>query len=221
MMHILSHSDEFPYKVAIILRHAERHPIVNYINALDPCLTEKGMADAYHFGRFFKEFDPIKLYHSPVLRCKQTADSIFSGLLSINRKATLVGHLSELGGPYITSPWEGITANLEHIGHAAFIRKWFNYEFPSEYIMPLDLAAKSQLRILINQLNSDDSSTINITHDWNIMLLREYYFNLRHEDIGEPEYLDGLCAYILDDSLHLIYRQFEKIIDPTTMDKPN
>ncbi len=219
-MKILSQDNGSPRKVAIILRHAERHPIVNYSNALDPCLTEKGEEDAYQFGTILKAINPVKLFHSPVQRCKQTAEKIHAGLLSIDQKASIGGYLIELGGPYITSPWEGITAKLEHMGHAAFIRKWFNNEFPPDYIMPLGLAARSQLRILFRQLASDDASTINVTHDWNIMLLREFYFGLRHEEIGEPDYLDGLYAHIRDDALHLIYRQYEKIIDLATLDKP-
>jgi hypothetical protein len=216
-MHSALQTHKLKGNVAIILRHAERHPIINYTDAFDLCLTEKGKTEAYEFGQLFKKFDSVKLYHSPVLRCRQTAEGIVAGILSINKKASIVGYLLDLGGPYVTSPWEGITAMVERMGQSAFVRKWFNNEFAPDYIMPLNLAAKSQLQILIKQLHPDNSSTINVTHDWNIMLLREYYFNLRHEDIGEPDYLDGLYAYIQNESLHLVYNEHKKIIDLTSI----
>jgi bisphosphoglycerate-dependent phosphoglycerate mutase len=212
-MNALPKNLELPHNIALILRHAERYPITNLADAFDACLTEKGKTDAYLFGQIFKQYNMIKLYHSPVLRCKQTAESISSGILSLNQKAIVVGHLLELGAPFITTPWESIIPLIEQHGYYPFIRKWFNNELPPDFIMPLELAAQSQLHILIKQLKTADSSTINITHDWNIMILREYYFNLKHENIGEPGYLDGLCAYIRGESLHLFYNEQKKIID--------
>jgi Histidine phosphatase superfamily (branch 1) len=200
-------------KVAIIIRHAERDPIEFMTRALEAQLTANGKADAFQLGQSLARYNPINIYHSPVPRCIQTAESIFEGIVSCNESATIVGYLLELGGPYITSTWDTVVNSIEKFGNSMFIRKWFDNELPSNLIMPLPDAAHIQLNILVNQLRSGISSSINITHDWNIMILREYYFNLRHEDIGDPEYLDGMYAYLHQDRLHLRYHGRERILD--------
>jgi len=199
-------------RVAIIIRHAERDPIDIMTRALEARLTPGGKSDAFQLGQSLARYNPISIYYSPVPRCMQTAECIYEGVASRNAQATLAGHLLELGGPYITSTWDEVVNAIEQFGHSVFIRKWFNNELPSNLIMPLPEAADIQLSILAGQLRSSASSSINITHDWNIMILREYYFNLRHEDIGDPDYLDGMCAYLHHDGMHLRYHGHERII---------
>jgi phosphohistidine phosphatase SixA len=199
--------------VAIMIRHAERDPIEFMTRALEARLTANGKSDAFKLGQCLARYNPINIYHSPVPRCIQTAESIFDGIVSCNETATLVGHLLELGGPYITSTWDAVVNSIEKFGHSLFIRKWFDNELPANLIMPLPEAAHIQLNILANQLRSGNSSSINITHDWNIMILREYYLNLRHEEIGDPDYLDGVCAYLHQDRLYLRYHEHERTID--------
>ena len=207
------HVPEVSGKVAVIIRHAERDPIDVMTRALEARLTPAGKSDAFQLGQSLARYNPINIYHSPVPRCIQTAECIFEGIRSCNEPATIVGYLLELGGPYITSTWDAVVNSIEQFGHSMFIRKWFDNELPSNLIMPLPEAAQIQLNILANQLRSGISSSINITHDWNIMILREYYFNLRHEDIGDPDYLDGVFAYLHQDRLHLRYHEHERIID--------
>lgn len=199
--------------IAIMIRHAERDPIEFMAHALEARLTNNGKSDAYKLGQHLAKHNPITIYHSPVPRCRQTAECIFEGIADCNGSATMAGQLLELGGPYITGNWDSIVKSIEEFGHTLFIRKWFDNELPSNLIMPLAEAAHIQSNILIDQLRSGNSSSINITHDWNIMIVREYYFNLRHEDIGDPDYLDGVFAYLLQDRLHLRYHEYETTID--------
>jgi bisphosphoglycerate-dependent phosphoglycerate mutase len=206
---------EIPGTVAIMVRHAERHPINKMANALDLPLTSKGKEDAFNLGKSLARYSPIALYHSPVPRCKETADSIHEGISSANQVGTLEGFLFDLGGPYITGNWEAVVQAIEEIGQPRFIRKWFDDELPTNLIMPLPQAGRIQLSILVNQLDSHSQSTINVTHDWNIMIMREYYFKLRHEDIGDPGYLDGLYAFYKNDRLFLGYHDHVMEINPS------
>ena len=194
-----------------MIRHAERDPIIRMSNAIEALLTDKGKKDAFDLGKRLTLRGPINLYHSPVPRCKQTAECILEGFLSSKNSARLTGSLMELGGPYITGNWLDITNNLEKYGQSQFVRKWFNNEICPDIIMPLQDAAKIQLDILAGQLKSGISA-INITHDWNIMIVREYIFNLKHEVIGEPDFLDGFCAHIEHDDLHIHYHENAKAI---------
>lgn len=205
--------DDVSGQVAIIIRHAERDPIDFMTRALEARLTIGGKSDAFLLGQSLARYNPINIYHSPVPRCMETAECIFEGIISCNESANLAGYLLELGGPYITSNWDVVVSSIEQNGQSMFIRKWFDDELPPDLIMPLPEAANVQLNILASQLRSGNSSSINITHDWNIMILREYYFNLRHEDIGDPDYLDGMFAYLRDDRLHLRYHEHERILN--------
>lgn len=195
-----------------MVRHAERFPINNMANALNILLTSKGKQDAYLLGQNLSRYSPFSIYHSPVPRCKETADSIREGIVNAHQKATMDGFLLDLGGPYITGNWDVIVNSIEKMGHGVFVRKWFNNELPDDMIMSLPEAAHVQLMILVNQLRSHSNSTINVTHDWNIMIMREYYFNLRHEEIGDPDYLDGVYAFFRKGILHLCYHDHQVTI---------
>lgn len=195
--------------ISFMVRHAERHPIGKMINALEVELTDHGKIEAYTLGQTLARFCPIEIFHSPVPRCKQTAEGIYNGIQSIDTRANVSGYLLELGGPYITGDWNSIAAAIEQLGDNKFLRKWFDNELPSSLIMPLPKAAHIQINILVTQLKSSTLSSVNITHDWNIMILREHYFNLRHEDIGDPDFLDGIYATLSDGKISLRYHEHE------------
>lgn len=212
MSHSIAAYNDVSGQIALLIRHAERHPIEAMSNALQPLLTAKGKSDAYRLGGTLAHYSPVTIYHSPVPRCVETAERLRDGIVGARGKALIAGYLLELGGPYITGSWDMIVKSIEELGHSVFFRKWFNNELPATVVMPLREAAEIQLNILVRQLRSGDGSTINVTHDWNIMMIREYYFRLRHEDIGDPDYLDGICAYIQDGMLHLRYHAHDQII---------
>jgi hypothetical protein len=198
-----------PGPIAFIIRHAERDPIEKMVNALEPRLTPQGKTNAFNLGTMLAHLCPINIYHSPVPRCRQTAECILKGINSLNQRAEIAGYLLELGGPYITGNWDAVVAAIEKHGQTNFIRKWFDNELPGTLIMSLKQAAHVQLKILLDQLSSAQTSFLNVTHDWNIMILREYFFKLRHEEIGIPDYLDGLFAYVSDGQLFLQYHEHE------------
>ncbi len=203
--------------VSIILRHAERDPITDMAHALEVRLTDSGKFAAYSLGTHLAGYGPVNLFHSPVMRCLETARSLLEGIKSAEEDALLIGPLNELGGPYITGDWRELVKCVKEHGQPLFIRKWFDNELPSDLIMPLSLAAELHLRLIYTQLCSERSA-INITHDWNIMVLREHYFNLRHEDLGEPGYLDGFCAYLEAGKIVLTYHEHSAAISPPLSD---
>ena len=192
-------------KIALLIRHAERDPITSMIHATAPLLTESGKSDALAFGGNIAVLSPFKLYFSPVKRCEQTADFISLGIKNNNGTVLAQKVLQKLGGPYITGDWLKITTLVEKLGHFTFLRRWFNGELPEGTIMPLRDAALIMAGVLVDQLNKETCSIINVTHDWNIMTVLEYFLNIKHEDSGVPPYLDGLCCYLKDNEVHLIY----------------
>jgi broad specificity phosphatase PhoE len=199
-------------RFALFIRHAEREHIAEAARALEALLTEKGKDDAVTLGRSIAPFGGVRLYHSPVERCRQTAEKIAEGVTGAGSGGNVEGHLMELGGPYLTGNWTDIVAEIGKHGFDGFVRAWFDGLLPASLITPLDVAAKAQLRVLRGQLEGDGPSTVNVSHDWNVMCLREFYFGIRHEEAGTPAYLDGIAAMLQGDSLRLLCGDEERIV---------
>lgn len=199
-------------KFTLVLRHAERDPIEQMERAFDALLTENGKKTAVKLGEKISSLNPFTFYHSPVERCKQTAEAMINGIAANNGKADLGGMDLMLGAPYLIGDWRLIAEMVTKQGQEKFIRTWFNGEVPENLVLSLEESAKKQLRGLIKQLQSSKTNCVNITHDWNIVLLKEYFFGLQHEQDGMPEYLDGMYAYIENEIVNLFYKNKQTLI---------
>jgi broad specificity phosphatase PhoE len=179
---------------SLLIRHGERDHIVETSRALEALLTENGKREAISLGEQLAPYGTIVVHHSPVPRCKQTAEKIAEGIIRRGGSVEVAGHLVELGGPYITGNWADIVAEIDKRNFDGFVRAWFDGELPESLIAPLEVSAKLQLSILREQLVKTNASFVNVSHDWNVMCIREYYFGIRHEEAGMPAYLDGIAA---------------------------
>ena len=199
-------------KPALIIRHAERYSIDGLRNALDALLTEKGKEDAFELGKDLARPGPINLYHSPVERCRQTAEFILKGINSVRKNSRLIGPNIDLGGPYVVGDFNELINLINEHGFSKFTRMWFDGRISDKLLMPLDAAAETQVMVLKQQVKNEVSSSVNVSHDWNIMLLREYFFNLKHEDIGMPDFLDGIALYSQKGRMILQYHGYDREI---------
>jgi hypothetical protein len=75
-----------------------------------------------------------------------------------------------------------------------FLRQWFDGLVPSGWIEPIGATASGQVRSAIAEFDNDlePRLAILISHDWNLMAVREYFFGIRHEDAGWIDFLDGI-----------------------------
>lgn len=193
-----------PYKpMGIFIRHAERFSIRSVKSPDEALLTEKGKQDAFLYGRRAVALSPVVLHHSPVERCRQTARAIAAGIADAGGEALIDGPMPEIGGPYILGKIEELPSIVGRFGFERFLRKWFDGELPDGLMMDLKKAAELQLKAFRASLDGQETSHILVSHDWNIMLFREYFFRLKHEDIGAPGFLDGLGLYRRDGTEHL------------------
>jgi hypothetical protein len=97
---------------------------------------------------------------------------------------------------------------------------WFDVKLRTDLLLDMESAARKILDYIIRRLHDTEGSSVNITHDWNIMIVREYFFGLRHEDIKIPAFLDGFSARITGSSILLCYHEHERIIPmPFTAEK--
>jgi hypothetical protein len=179
----------------LLMRHAERYQITSIQTSSRVLLTEKGKRDAFALGRRLdRRFGPVRLYHSPVERCAQTAERIRDGILAKGGEASLEGPLSWLGGDFIRAEAAFVDGRIAAEGINGFLRRWFDGELPGDEIADADRAARIELGCLHRQLDGREGLIVDVTHDWNLMLLFEAFLKLRHEAIGFPPYLACLVV---------------------------
>ncbi len=191
--------------VALVLRHAERFSVRNLKNPLDALLTEKGKTDSVEFGRGLADLTPMTLYHSPVERCRQTAEGIVRGIRESGGEAQTAGAADELGGPYVRGGFDTIPGMVRDYGLSGFLRAWFDGNLPGESLLSLPEAAEIIFGYIAGTLAQARNNAAMITHDWTIMILREYFLELPHEAAGFPGFLDGMAVYRTGEGLKVYY----------------
>jgi hypothetical protein len=190
-----------------LIRHAARHPIVDVGRSEDADLTVDGERAARALGEALPRDRPLLLWHSPVRRCARTAALIADGLRASGGHATVGGPDPFYGGPYLEDV-PAVLRRLGELGDEPFVRAWFGGELPATVIQPLAVAAAGQLGALERRLGADPGQlVIVVAHDWNVLLLREAFLGLRHEEIGWPPFLDGPLLRRRGDQLELRWRE--------------
>lgn len=193
---------------AIFLRHAKRFPI---LDAADPTLAEitpDGAIAAEAFGARMSGFEHVRLFHSPIKRCRQTAESIARGLGSTGCAVEIVGAEPTLGVDYILDLKEAGRLTVLHGDH--FVRLWFTGQIAPNIIRAAAHIAAEKLLYLTRRM--DEPSTrgrrldVHVSHDWNVIILRELMLSIRHEDAGWLTFLDGLAFSSRPTGLHAFYR---------------
>ncbi|MBI0582939.1 MAG: histidine phosphatase family protein [Methanomassiliicoccus sp.] len=186
------HNLEGKGPAALIVRHAERHPVRSIHDSLAIGLTEKGKEDAVRFGESIAGPTEVRLYHSPAVRCRETAMGIAEGLRSNGLRVIGTEERRSLCAPYLKD--ERVLIDADRLGHA-FMRAWFEGRFDPRWLLPTPEAADMVLSPMISGLDSisENGLEIHVSHDWEIVLLREELLGVRYEDAGWVEYLDGLA----------------------------
>lgn len=190
MLNLLGSMTGRSIRSAIVIRHAQRCEITGAQAHWTCGLTQAGTEQAHAFGESLAgRFSSYRIFHSPVRRCEQTAMA-----LSEELDGAPVSAEKMLGVFYIrVSVEEGFTEADRHGRN--FTRAWFSGRVPDDIFMPLPEALAAQTAYIRSKFGSapEGAMDIHITHDWNINVLREGIFGLRHEDAGWPGFLEGLA----------------------------
>lgn len=195
---------------AIFMRHAERFPIVD---AADPTLAEitpAGAVAAEAFGARIRGFDHVRLFHSPIKRCRQTAECIGRGLASNGVVVEHAGPEPTLGVDYILDLKEAGRLTILHGDH--FVRLWFTGQIGAAIIRSAEQIAEGKLVYLTQRLHEPVTRgrrlDVHVSHDWNVIILRELMLRVRHEDAGWLTFLDGVAFSSGAAGLQACYRNF-------------
>jgi len=193
--------------VALLIRHAERFPIVDVTDPTQAELNPAGRAAATALGARLEGFSRLRLFHSPVTRCQQTAECIARGAASAGLAVELVGPQDPLGIDYILDLAEAGRLTALHGDH--FVRLWFSGRISPRVIRPAAEIAAEKLAYLTARLDEAAGPgrlDLHISHDWNTIILRELMLGVRHEEAGWLDFLDGVAFEPKPGALQAVYR---------------
>jgi len=163
----------------MFLRHSHREPILNVEEMTNLGLTELGKGVAKIFGKNLPKNRTIRLYHSAIARCHETAECILEGFQEVGGKGTLMGPLKPLfqvqGDP------EYIVQQIFENPDGQLINRWAAGHFPPVKIQPLNIYSHKTAKKVFNIAKKapNDNMVICVTHDLQIMALRFSWFGLQ------------------------------------------
>jgi broad specificity phosphatase PhoE len=201
---------------AILVRHSERERLQDMRDAHLIPLTAAGEAGAREFGRQLPSGRQLRTLHSPISRCATTAARIVEGYRAAGGEAESDGPLDELGGPYVLDLPE--TIRLSNDLRERYPRAWFDGLLPPGVAMPRDEASALTVKAVARVLRGAPRGAlfVLVTHDWNILLVRESVLGLRFEDVGWVNYLDGLLMVPKDGELEISWRDHRRTVAAPT-----
>lgn len=180
----------------LFIRHAERYDIDLAANPDEVMLTPAGEEAARAFGGRLPLARRLRVYHSPMPRCRVTAERIAEGFAAAGGQVTFAGVLAGLCRAYLTD-LPGIRAVMRQYQDAGkdVIRDWFDGRLDPAMIDPRPVAAQKLLRVAEAACDGAgaNSLTVLVTHDWELLALRETLLGVRHEDVGWVDFLDGVA----------------------------
>jgi broad specificity phosphatase PhoE len=196
----------------IMVRHAERYDITSLESHHEVLLTPKGIDDSVLFGkRLGGKSAKTAIYHSPLSRCRQTAEGIAKGINDGNGKADVVGALDWLLGEYMFDK-KTIDEFLKIYDVNRFLRDWFDGKLSSEIISPIDEIAPSFMDSFREQFAGNGGLIVDVSHDWNMSVMLEYFMGLKHENIGIPVFLDHIIFRMKNGRINMTYHEYDKTI---------
>jgi len=182
-------------RIAVLLRHPIRAEPDRHKDYYNIPLAPEGRKMAIEFGKKLPRDKLVRIFHSPIPRCRETAEYIKKGIISSTGTAVLMGEKDFLSAQFIINPKDMINM-IEKMGISNFARKWLNRELDKKIM-------EDPYKVISNMLNGvlyfmqEDSDVrhaidVHVTHDWNILPIKDILLNIKHEDVGWPDYLDGI-----------------------------
>lgn len=180
---------------AALLRHSKREALKSTTDPTTALLTEEGKEAARAFGQAIKGYEHLRLFHSPVPRCQQTASCIADGATAQGLHVEMLGTHDALGFGY-THDMAAACGLYFEIGEA-FVSRWFSGAISESIISDPGHLAQTTLQHILPPLHEPSTRgrrlDLHVSHDWNVMVMRELLLGVRHEDAGWLSFLDGVA----------------------------
>jgi hypothetical protein len=173
---------------AMVIRHSIREEVKDITQSALALLTGEGKALAKNFGEQLPTDKKIRLFHSQVTRCKETAEAIAQGFKGIS--ASITEH------PYMTGfylhDYKPVLKDAAQIGSFEFMKRWFDGAYNEAWIMNA-LEARNYMTDSVLKNFDTNFLDLYITHDWNIATLYSYHHTLQEQQYIWPDFMSGVC----------------------------
>ncbi|HDZ18044.1 hypothetical protein LCGC14_0950690 [marine sediment metagenome] len=202
---IIENLTKFPEgsKIILVLRHSHRNePAVNEnVNKLR--LTPQGHAIAKKFGESLPKDRFIKISHSIIWRCEETAENIHNGFRSIGGNSELNGILTTLFDIGLKN--RAFTDQIKKNHFRDVLFRWVaGFYLPEEWTPFTTYCQDAANLIWSNNINLPTNSIdIYVTHDWHTMSFRFGWFGLP-PDKNWVKFLGGFAFAFEDDQILLL-----------------
>ncbi|MHA1720400.1 MAG: histidine phosphatase family protein [Promethearchaeota archaeon] len=182
----------------LMLRHSEREEPEILEEIFNAPLTERGRKAAYEFGNNLPRKYNYHFFHSPVERCKNTAEEIRRGLSNTD-SAFSIEPLESLYK--VVCDYEKFKTNLKRT-QMKFLDYWIGNFYDPNEIEPALAVAERMAEDLRKIIKNQDGNTINVfvSHDFHVILAQFFWTGIlaTNEWI---QYLDGFIMQFLDDKM--------------------
>ena len=198
--------------ISVVLRHSIREEISDKASIRGALLTNEGKKLAYEFGTLLPKDRFIRIFHSPISRCKETAESIYEGILNNDGSCSIIGEQNFLAGAYVYER-EAFINILFGLSGSEFINEWFKGRINRNILEPPTMARYGILKYLFqsNQKNINEID-IHISHDLNLILLKSFLLDVLSKDFRWPDYMEGVIFKRDEKKMILCVEDKEKII---------
>jgi broad specificity phosphatase PhoE len=172
---------EFPdnSKIILILRHSHRNEPEAFQGGHKLRLTPQGHAIAKKFGENLPRRRPIKIFHSIIWRCEETAIDIHEGFKNSGGESEIMGDLIPLANVGINDKQFFMEVFNKGSVMDSFYRWVVGFYDPNDWTPFLEYC-KSTAHLFLDQVkNSPENGLfIFVTHDLNLLALRFGWFGL-------------------------------------------
>ena len=204
---IINKLKEFPEdsKIILVLRHSHRNEPKPKENVNKLRLTPQGHAIAKKFGESLPISRPIRLFHSIIWRCEETAENIHNGFKKVGGESEFLGKFEPLHNIGINNRVALKGFKNYHFREIMYL--WAAGFFHSKDWEPFTSYCQNTAHLISKHLKDAPENGINIyvTHDWHLMSLRFGWFGLP-PDLQWVKFLGGFAFIFEDDHFLLLER---------------
>ena len=202
---IIENLNQFPEesKIILVLRHSHRNAPQPSEDVNKLRLTPQGHAIAKKFGESLPKDRSIKIAHSIIWRCEETAENIHHSFLNIGGNSELKGVFEPLF--HIGIQRRSFTNNFKNRHFRETLYRWVSGFYLPEDWTPFIKYCQKTAHLIWSQVKTPPHSGIDIyvTHDWHVMSLRFGWFGLP-PDKSWVKYLGGFAFTFEDDHILLL-----------------
>ncbi|MFX1468649.1 MAG: histidine phosphatase family protein [Promethearchaeota archaeon] len=189
--------------IILILRHSQRNESEELDGLIKLRLTPEGHMIAKKFGEELPKNRSIRLFHSVVWRCQETAEDILSGFENINGKGEIKGAFGPLFN--LETARDFFPNQMKRYSGTQFFFRWVAGLYPPNEITPLQEYCQKAAELFWKKFNNapDKNIDIHITHDFFVMALRFGWFGIPPSK-NWVSYLGGFAISFIENKILLL-----------------